>query len=145
MESVLHRNAVSQNFQNDTAPSTTLIFSLPTHIRSLNLANVAINTLLFLFALDFTLYPLIDDATGVVFSRVGAVYPDSVRVTVRYPLENATSNEVHLLWRENTGFGEPVWNAGPSVNLTAGDDWTGTVRLGGLWPSTHYECESWTI
>lgn len=98
--------------------------------------------MLFLFALEFVLYPVIDDAADVVFTRIGAVYPDSAKVVVRYPSSevNATDRQVRLLWRQASGL-EATWNSGPEVNLTADHDWVDTARLTGLWPSTNYECK----
>lgn len=82
-----------------------------------------------------------DDAHDVVFTRVGAVYPDAARIVVRYPNENATDALVNVLWRQVTAYGNPAWTAGPTVNLTQERDWTSTGTLDGLWPSTNYECE----
>lgn len=123
---------------------TAILFSIPSPARIFNLANLAINTLLFLFALDFVLYPVIDSAKDVVFTRVGAVYPDSAKLVVRYPLNvpNVTENLVRILWRQASVLEEATWSAGPIVNLTAADDWVNTARLDGLWPSTNYECAS---
>lgn len=84
---------------------------------------------------------MIDDAAGVVFTRVGAVWPDAAKVVVRYPVTNATDTQVRLLWRQASGVEESGWNTGPLVNLTAEHDWINTARLEGLWPSTNYECQ----
>jgi alkaline phosphatase D len=89
---------------------------------------------------DLILRPYIDSATDVTFTRIGAIYPDSARIVVRYPYENRTNAVVNILWRQVTAYGDPAWTAGPAVNLTAADDWTSTSTLDGLWPSTHYEC-----
>ncbi|EKM55819.1 uncharacterized protein PHACADRAFT_256707 [Phanerochaete carnosa HHB-10118-sp] len=122
-------------------PLTTVLLSIPGPARLLNLVNLMINTLLFLFALDFVLYPVIDDAKDTVFTRVGAVYPDSAKLVVRYPLDapNATENQVRILWRQASTAEESTWNAGPVLNLTAQDDWVDIARLDGLWPSTNYQ------
>ena len=48
---------------------TAVLFSIPSPARFLNFVNLGINTLLFLFALDFVLYPVIDDAANVIFSK----------------------------------------------------------------------------
>lgn len=122
-------------------PLFSLLFSIPGPSRLLNILNVVINAVLFLFSLDFVLYPIIDDARDVVFTRVGAVYPDSAKLVVRYPLgePNATETQVRVLWRQVSALEEPTWNAGPVLNLSAADDWVNTARLDGLWPSTKYE------
>ena len=117
-----------------------MLFSIPSPTRYLNAANLTINTLLFLFYLDYVLYPVIDDASGVIYTRVGAVYPDAAKVVVRYPVTNASDNQVLLLWRQASVSSDSAWNTGPLVNLTAERDWIATTRLDGLWPNTHYEC-----
>ncbi|KAI0695405.1 PhoD-like phosphatase-domain-containing protein [Cerioporus squamosus] len=91
---------------------------------------------------SFLLVPYFDDASGVVFTRVGALYPDAAKIVVRYPpTTNATENLVRLSWRQvNTkGPTDAPWREGPLANLTAESDWVTTVRLPGLWPSTTYE------
>lgn len=102
-----------------------------------------LNTLILLAAAEFVLYPFFDPATEVIFTRVGAVYPDSVKITTRYPDHNSTENSVRLVWRE---FKEATatdvgWKDGPVFSLTEDDDWVGTVTLSSLWPSTAYECK----
>lgn len=118
---------------------TAVIFSIPSPARFLNATNLLINTVLFLFALDFVLYPVIDDASDVVFSRVGAVYPDAAKITIRYPVANASENQVRVLWRQASGLDDSTWNAGPLVDLYPEHDWANTTKLDGLWPSTNYE------
>ncbi|KAI0060520.1 hypothetical protein BV25DRAFT_1917618 [Artomyces pyxidatus] len=68
--------------QNDQVDTTwELIFSLPS-TRKTKLATFAINTTLLLFAADFAFYPSLDTASDVVFTRIGAVYPDAAKVVV---------------------------------------------------------------
>ncbi|EMD34490.1 hypothetical protein CERSUDRAFT_141018 [Gelatoporia subvermispora B] len=119
----------------------TLLYSTPSPIRKLRIANVVINTLLLAATVDFVVEPYFDDAKDVIYSRVGAVYPDAAKLVVRYPAENVTTNTVHIAWRPvDPLFGDDtVWRAGPVVELTQEDDWVGTVKLRGLWPSTDYE------
>lgn len=117
-----------------------VLLSLPSATKYTALFNVAINTFILLLAADFVLYPVLDDAKDVVFTRVGAVYPDSVKLVVRLPAENATENEVRILWRQAPETPEATWHPGPSVSLTAENDWINTIHLDGLWPSTSYEC-----
>ena len=117
-----------------------ILFSLPATSKVLSYINIAVNTVILLLAVDLVLYPLLDDARNVVFTRVGAVYPDAVKLVVRYPAPNATENEVHIMWRQIVSSTETSWHAGPHVNLKAEDDWVGIVKLEGLWPSTSYEC-----
>lgn len=94
-------------------------------------------------AADVVLYPLYDNAADVVYTRVGAVYPDAAKIVVRYPDEG--SREVLLQWQQtniiSSALDDEPWIDGPVLNLTETDDWVGTVMLKGLWPSTSYQCE----
>jgi alkaline phosphatase D len=109
----------------------------------MRITHLAVNTLLFLAAVDFVIHPLFDPAKDVVFTRVGAVYPDSVKIIVRYPEYNATESLVKVVWREykeRTTL-EEGWRDGPVLRLTEANDWVNTINLRSLWPSTAYECE----
>ena len=99
--------------------------------------------LLLAAAVDFVVEPYFDDAKDVVYTRIGAVYPDAAKVVVRYPAVNATTNTVHIAWRPAGPLfsGDLSWRDGPAVELTPEDDWVKTIKLHGLWPSTEYECE----
>ena len=122
---------------------STIVFSVPSPVRALHYANLAINTLLLLAVAEFLAVPYFDDASGVVYTRVGALTPDAAKIVVRYPpTTNATENLVRLSWRQaNTnGLTDAPWRPGPLANLTADHDWVQSVRLSGLWPSTTYEC-----
>lgn len=123
-----------------------LLFSLPTPSRNLRRVNLLINTLLAVAALEFVTYPYFDDATDVVYTRVGAVYPDAAKIVVRYPGLagfNETNSTVQVAWRQvpQSGVVEgDVWKDGPIATLSEELDWVNTVKLSGLWPSTTYEC-----
>jgi alkaline phosphatase D len=117
------------------------LFSLPSASRRIRITHVAVNTILLLAAIDFVIHPFFDPATDVVFTRVGAVYPDSVNIIARYPEHNATESHVKVVWRE---FKEGValeegWRDGPILKLTEENDWVSTVTLRSLWPTTAYE------
>ncbi|KZT03424.1 uncharacterized protein LAESUDRAFT_659785 [Laetiporus sulphureus 93-53] len=126
----------------DTGITPTIVFSLLTPSRSLRIVNLLINTFIFAACVDFVAYPFFDDASDVIYSRIGALYPDAAKVGVRYPSSdaNATYHEVYITWRqEMDSTGIDSWKEGSVVNLTKGDDWVGTVKLFGLSPSTSYE------
>ncbi len=118
-----------------------LLFSLPT-TRLTSVVTWSINTLLILLAADFVFTPVIDSATDVTFTRIGAVYPDAVKVTVRYPLfeAGATEHHVRVQWRPVTVDAGDRWKDGPILHLRPEFDWTNTTKLTKLWPSTEYEC-----
>ncbi|VDB88629.1 unnamed protein product [Peniophora sp. CBMAI 1063] len=109
--------------------------------------NFGINTLLLLAGVHMVLQPVLDPAHDVIFSRIGAVSPDSAKIVVRFPntTSNATESSLQLLWRkvpETTLSGAPSvapWQSGPKLELTDDADWTGTAQIRGLWPNTQYE------
>ncbi|GBE82560.1 hypothetical protein SCP_0409440 [Sparassis crispa] len=116
----------------------TILFSLPTPLRDLRILNFIINLLLFLASIDLVLHPYFDDASGVVYTRVGAVYPDAAKIVVRYP----RTDSIRITWRQvsNANHSDPdLWRDGPLVNLTSDFDWIDTIKLDGLYPSTNYE------
>ncbi|KAG6813101.1 hypothetical protein H0H92_013955 [Tricholoma furcatifolium] len=117
----------------------TLILSLPTTSQRLRLAIFFINTTLFIAAADFVIAPYLDSASDVVFTRVGAVYPDSVKIVVRYPQLDPSVAPLRLLYRESSNKNATSWKDGPSLNLTPNQDWVDTVRIDSLWPNTSYE------
>ena len=121
-----------------SAPLTVLAFSLATHSRILNAANLLVNSLLLLAAADLAFSPLVHPAHDLSFSRVGAVYPDAAKIVVRAPFQY---DFLHILYRDTTSPDLP-WIDGPPLILLPQNDWVHTVRLDNLWPSTPYECQS---
>lgn len=76
----------------------------------------------------------------MVFTRIGAVYPDAAKVVVRYPTTgNETTNEIQILYKEVLADGF-AWKDGPVVSLSEENDWVNVTKLEGLWPNTEYEC-----
>lgn len=120
-----------------------LLYSLPT-TRLTSVLTWSVNTLLLLLAADFVFTPVFDPATDVTFTRLGAVYPDAVKVVVRYPLfeVGATEHHVRVQWRPVTAVADDRWKDGPILHLSPESDWTNTTKLVKLWPSTEYECTS---
>ncbi|KAJ3490705.1 hypothetical protein NLJ89_g11411 [Agrocybe chaxingu] len=119
------------------SPLSVLILSLPTTSRVFTLINVLINTLLVLASADLILTPFLDTATDITFTRLGAVYPDSVKIQARYPFhDNSTDNTLLILYRQ---LNASAWKHGPHLHPTQESDWVDTVRLANLWPSTSYE------
>lgn len=118
---------------------STLILSLPTSNYHLKVARFTINTLLLLLCIDFAASPLINKASSVTFTRVGAVYSDAVKITVRYPQFNTTEDGIRVIYREADKTSPDAWKNGPIAWIEEANDWTSTVKLKGLWPSKAYE------
>ncbi|KAF9257820.1 Metallo-dependent phosphatase [Marasmius fiardii PR-910] len=123
------------------SPISEVVFSLPSSSTKIRWINFIINTLLALAATDLIVAPYVDKSLDVTFSRVGAVYPDSVKIVTRYP--NA-SHPVHVSWRESSVPSQAEtdskpWKQGPAFKFTEESDWTDTLTLKGLWPNTRYE------
>lgn len=120
-----------------------ILLSAPSSSKWARFLTTTINIVLFLAITEFVATPYFDKAEDVIFTRVGAVQPDSAKFTIRFPAreENTISHDIQVLWR-TTSSGESVqaWNAGPKLTLTNESDWVGTTKLSGLWPSTEYEC-----
>ena len=95
-----------------------------------------INTLLVAAAADLAFTPFFDAAHDVTYTRVGAVYPDSVKIQVRYP----ANDSLLVLYREALSV-SPEWKVGAQVHPLEEFDWVDTVQLTNLWPSTKYECQ----
>ncbi|KAF8185067.1 PhoD-like phosphatase-domain-containing protein [Mycena galopus ATCC 62051] len=125
---------VMQNIQGEDA-FRTVALSLPARSPRLRYANAAINGLLALMAVEFIATPFLDTAADLSFSRVGAVSSDSVKIAVRFPTPNATTQ---LLWREHKEKLTP-WRNGPSLSFSPDADYVHTVKLSGLWPNTSYQ------
>lgn len=123
------------------------MLSLPSASRRIRIVHFLVNTLLLLAAVDFVAHPYFDPASDVIFTRVGAVYPDGAKITVRYPEPNTTENTVKVVWRQfkEDTLPDAGWKDGPAFKLTAENDWVSTRKLGGLWPSTVYECDSFQL
>ncbi|EAU88282.1 alkaline phosphatase [Coprinopsis cinerea okayama7 len=127
---------VTQPKQPSLVPS--LLFSLKTRNWLPNALNVAINTILFAACVDLTLNPVFYPETDVAFARVGAVYPDAAKITVRFPSSEVTQQDVRILYREADS---PLngWKDGPVLSVSEEFDWVNTTRLKNLWPETVYE------
>ncbi|KAF9459580.1 PhoD-like phosphatase-domain-containing protein [Collybia nuda] len=122
-------------------PVLTLLFSFPSRLRWLQLVNILLNALLLGAAADFAFTPFFDTASDVMFTRIGAVYPDSIKIAARYPQPNITNTEtLRVIFRELKVPSElPTWKDGPLMTFHNDNDWVDTVSLGSLWPNTSYE------
>ena len=56
-----------------------------------------VNSLLLLVSVEFALEDYIHDAPDAVFTRLGAIYSDRVKLAVRYPHHKSP---IHVVWRK---------------------------------------------
>ncbi|KAH6918856.1 alkaline phosphatase [Coprinopsis sp. MPI-PUGE-AT-0042] len=117
-----------------------LLFSKKSRSYLVNALNIGINTLLLAACADLALNPMFFPETDVTFARVGAVYPDSAKITVRWPPTNGnlTEHDAQVLYRPADSISEG-WKDGPAILLQDKNDWVATVKLDALWPETVYE------
>ncbi|KAJ7081542.1 PhoD-like phosphatase-domain-containing protein [Mycena crocata] len=114
-----------------------VLLSLPASSPRLRKANAIINGVLVLMVLEFVVTPFVDSAADLSFSRIGAVSSDSVKISVRFPQVNSTTQ---LLFREHKDDDSiSAWRNGPKLSFSEDADWVHTVKLAGLWPNTSYE------
>ncbi|SJL00135.1 uncharacterized protein ARMOST_03447 [Armillaria ostoyae] len=121
-----------------------IFLSLPSSSRRVRWITNGINIALLLAAAEFLCTPFLDSASDVVFTRVGAVYPDNVKIVARYPPIDNMTQPIRIVWREASKSGtrsdkEISWNDGPIFNFDENRDWVDVVRVKGLWPNSHYE------
>ncbi|KAF8526853.1 PhoD-like phosphatase-domain-containing protein [Hysterangium stoloniferum] len=118
---------------------STLVLSLPTSSLLLRISVLIINSLLLACTYDLIYQPIRHPASSLVFTRVGAVEPDNVKILVRWP--EPEDGIVRVVWRQATPSGTmaTAWKEGPLISLHNETDWVGVGKIGGLWPSTDYE------
>ena len=134
--------------QNHKSPATQLaivILTLPMGSRRLRLLSLSINTLLFLASIEFVAEDYFRDTPDVVFTRLGAIYPDRVKIAIRYP---HYKDPIHVLWRkarESSDLQVQPWTLGPPIILSEVGDWVNSTTISPLWPNTMYECNPLTL
>lgn len=117
-----------------------VILTLPMGSRRLRLVSLFINSLLFLASIEFAIEDYLRDAPDVVFTRLGAIYPDRVKLAIRYPHH---TDPIHVLWRkvrESSDLQAQPWTHGPPIMLSEMGDWVNSTTISPLWPDTTYEC-----
>ncbi|EJD53409.1 hypothetical protein AURDEDRAFT_180911 [Auricularia subglabra TFB-10046 SS5] len=102
--------------------------------------DLALLTLLGLFALDFTLHPVLWSYDDVAFTRVGAVLHNSVKIQARYPglRDDANNTVAKIVYRTSAVPGAP-WKDGPKLNFVEDNDYVAVATIKGLYPSSSYE------
>lgn len=122
-----------------------VILTLPMGSRRLRLFSLLVNTLLLLVSIEFAAEDYLHDAPDAMFTRLGAIYPDSVKLAVRYPHHN---DPIHIVWRKVRESSDPQaqpWTLGPPIMLSEVDDWVNSTTISPLWPNTVYECNPLTL
>jgi len=79
------------------------------------------------------------DAPSVVFTRLGAIYPDKAKLAIRYPHHEGP---IHVVWRkfrESSDLQAQPWTLGPPIILSEAGDWVNSTTISPLWPNTIYE------
>ncbi|KZS99334.1 Metallo-dependent phosphatase [Sistotremastrum niveocremeum HHB9708] len=114
-----------------------VLVSHRTTTRPLSWAALLLNALFFTCSLDFVLRPRLESYDDLTFSRVGAVQPTSVKISLRYP---DMSDGVMILWRSNSSASDDVsWLSGPVVHPDPENDWLAVATLDGLNPGHVYQ------
>lgn len=122
-----------------------VFLTLPTGSRQLRLFSLFVNSLLLLASIEFAVEDYFYDAPDVVFTRLGAVYPDRVKLAIRYPHHK---DPIHVVWRKVRESPDPQaqpWTFGPPIIVSEGGDWVNSTTISPLWPDTMYECNPLTF
>jgi len=134
-----------QNHKSPASQLAIVALTLPTGSRRLRLVSLSINTLLFLASIGFAVEGYFRDAPDAVFTRLGAIYPDRVKLAIRYPHHK---DPIHVLWRkarESSDLQAQPWTLGPPIMLSEVGDWVNSTTISPLWPNTMYECNSFSL
>lgn len=119
-----------------------VILTLPMGSRWLRLFSLIVNSLLLLASIEFAIGDYLHDAPDAMFTRLGAVYPDGVKLAIRYPHH---TDPIHVVWRkvrESSDMQAQPWILGPPVIVSEATDWVNSTTISSLWPNTIYECNS---
>ncbi|KAI5479069.1 alkaline phosphatase D [Pseudohyphozyma bogoriensis] len=131
-----------------------LLFGTPSSSPIINTISLIINTLLLVATLDSIWTPVLGMAeSDLTFVRVGAVDHTSAKIIARIPPEstfiapfNTTSEGLlaedegraaKVAFRPTKPLGK--WQYGPEIVVDEEKDWTGLVKLEGLYANTEYE------
>ena len=136
------RSFPHQNYKSLSSRVVIVTLTLPIGSRRLRLFSLLVNSLLLLASIEFALEGYLHDAPDAVFTRLGAVYPDKVKLAIRYPHH---TNPIHVVWRkvrESSDLQAQPWILGPPIMLSEATDWVNSTTVSPLWPSTMYECNS---
>ncbi|KAK4704478.1 alkaline phosphatase D, partial [Phenoliferia sp. Uapishka_3] len=133
-----------------------LLIGSPTKSKVLNTFSVLTNLAIFAATCDLLWRPIVGmNELDLAFARVGMVDHQSVKILARIPPVEALASPVNTtsegLWQaEQTPEAgakvayrptKPIgrWIMGPTIQVSNNTDWTGIVRIDGLWASTEYE------
>lgn len=131
-----------QNHKPPVSRLFTIVLTLPTTSRRLRLSSLFVNSLLLLACIEFAIEDYLYDAPDAIFTRLGAIYPDRVKLAIRYP---HYKDPIHVVWRKARGPPDlqiQPWTLGPPIMLSEMGDWVNSTTISPLWPNTVYECKS---
>lgn len=150
-----------------TQTLSSLIIGTPSPSRFLNVVAVLTNLALLACVVDSVWSPILAmNESGLSFVRVGAVDHHSAKIVARIPPTTSfsASAPVNSLNGSTASFDEDLvpaedfagaklvyrptkplgkWISGTEIRVNETRDFTGTVKVDGLWASTEYECEHW--
>lgn len=132
-------NSKRRGFHSLASPLVTVILTSPTSSRRLRLLSLFVNSILLLASIEFAIEDYLYDAPDVVFTRLGAIYPDKAKLAIRYPNHK---DPIHVVWREvreSSDLQTQPWILGPPVMLSGAGDWVNSTTISPLWPDTVYE------
>ena len=131
-----------QNHKSLASRVVIVMLTLPMGSRWLRLFSLLVNSLLLFASIGFAAEDYFHDAPNTVFTRLGAVYPDKVKLAIRYPHR---TDPIHVVWRkvhESSELQAQPWILGPPITLSEVADWVNSTTISPLWPNTMYECNS---
>jgi len=134
------RTSPHQNHKSLASRVVIVMLTLPMGSRRLRLFSLLVNSLLLLASIEFAVEGYLHDAPNAVFTRLGAVYPDRVKLAIRYPHR---TDPIHVMWRkvrESPDLQVQPWILGPPIMLSEVTDWVNSTTISPLWPNTMYEC-----
>lgn len=114
--------------------------TLPMGSRRLRFFSLFANSLLLLASIEFVAEDYLYDAPDAMFTRLGAIYPDRVKLAIRYPHHR---DPIHVVWRkvrESLDLQAQPWTLGPPIMFSKTTDWVNSTTIPSLWPNTIYEC-----
>ncbi|KAK4051877.1 hypothetical protein OIV83_002582 [Microbotryomycetes sp. JL201] len=153
----LHEAHAQSNLVSFSQMFNSLVFGTPSPSKFLNTLSILVNVAMLAFVCDSLWSPILGmHENDLAFARVGAVDHRSAKIIARIPplspsavvsganqslVEDILPDEdfagAKLIYRPTKPLGK--WTTGIDVHVDEQHDWTGFVKIQGLWASTEYE------